>query len=122
MTRSLYALALQGLLAGCTHQHLQLNTTAQIRTMMEIHQKQVLDNLALFIVNPEATPSFAVAGGGTTAINDSVGAGLGLNYTRVLFERWNLTSSASRGMSENWTLASIVDPEKLLLMRCAFQT
>ncbi|MEM8864785.1 MAG: hypothetical protein AAGF31_04490, partial [Planctomycetota bacterium] len=47
---------------GCTTARaLRHNTVSQANTVADIHQQQVLDNLAKFVHDPYAIPSFAVA-------------------------------------------------------------
>jgi len=56
-------------ISGCAHVPLARNTQRQIRTIVDIQQQQVLDNLAMFTVNLHATPYFAVPNGGGTNVS-----------------------------------------------------
>lgn len=95
------ALVVLNVLCGCTHQHLRINTLAQVRTVPNLQQQQVLDNLAMFVANPESLPFYSIAGGGTTAINDQLGNSENLSYTRVMFDAWSMMFSGSREMSDS---------------------
>ncbi|MFM2001710.1 MAG: hypothetical protein RI963_1136 [Planctomycetota bacterium] len=53
-----------GLFSGCTHRQLRWNTTHQAQTLTDIYEQQVLDNLAMFVRNPNSTPFFAFPNAG----------------------------------------------------------
>src|SRR5437588_1945686 len=111
--------ALPVLLAGtgCTHWQLRANTIRQSTTLSDIYTQQVLDNLAMFVVNPDALPFFAVPNQGTSEVQDTGGvAGLGYLTPHFIGEPLGLT--ANRQMTENWVLDPVRDPAKLALMRC----
>ena len=107
------------LLCGCTHLQLQANTTRQAKTVSSIYEEQVLDNLAMFVSDPYATPFFAVPGQGTNAVNDSAGISAGTGFAARFWK--NLSLSGSRGYQQNWVLNPVVAPNRLLLMQCAYQ-
>lgn len=108
------------LLAGCTSVQLRHSTVAQSTTLAEIYTKQVIDNLALFIYNPDALPFFAYPNQGTTAIQDMGTLG-GPGYNSASFVTSSFSLGASRQATENWVLVPISDPAKLALMRCAYR-
>jgi hypothetical protein len=108
-------------LSGCAHTHLRWNTTHQARTLTDIYEQQVLDNLARFVVEPGALPSFAYpnAGGADVADNGSIGGDTG--WDPFGFVSQSLSLGAGRQTSESWTLEPIYDVRRLELMRCAYQ-
>jgi hypothetical protein len=108
-------------LAGCTHTQLRQSTVRQAGTVMDLHQQQVIDNLAMLCVNPYMVPHFAVAGSGTAQISDNGTMNGGLLFNP--FENGDLGGTlggaASRQVSEQWNLTAVVDPDKLEGIRCA---
>jgi hypothetical protein len=109
------------LLSGCTHVQLRNNTLHQAQAVHEVHLQQVLDNLAMFTMDPDAVPFFTVVGAGTAAVSDTGSASTTLSWIKLGFESVSPTFSASRLSQENFTLAPISDPDKLARMRCAYQ-
>lgn len=118
---------------GCrTHLSLRDNTLQTTATIADINFQQVLDNLARFESNPAAMPSIAIVNAGTVNVADQKGingsatygptleavqqAGAGLPILSLLFG-----PSASRNLTENWSLAPVTDIDNLRRIRCAFQ-
>lgn len=109
-------------MAGCTTPAaLRRQTVGQGGTVADIHQQQVLDNLAKFVADPYAIPSFAVAATGSTQVNDSGEANLDLGWISTGFDAVGLSFGGSRSHNDSWTTTPITDPRKLELMRCAYQ-
>jgi len=108
------------LLAGCTSAQLRRSTVAQSTTLADIYTQQVMNNLALFLQNPDALPFFAYPNQGTTAIQDMGSAG-GPGYTSLNFVTTPFGLNGSRQATENWVLVPVSDPAKLALMRCAYR-
>lgn len=119
--RLAFALACAVCGTGCVSRPLQRNTLQQVGTLSDIYQQQVLDNLALFCVNPDAVPSFAVPGAGTVAVENSVEGGGSVQFTRGGLDGYGFSAGGSRLVTGNWSLAPINDPDKLRLMRCMFR-
>lgn len=130
--RFLWALMLLGTACatGCTDMQLRTNTVRESQTVVEIEQQQVLDNLALFVSNFNAMPSFAYPNLGSAIVTDSGTAGLAPTWGRVvqgptagqfLFTALGLSFTGSRQAQESFTLQPVNDPRKLELMRCAYQ-
>jgi len=108
--------------SGCrTHQALKRSTVHQAETVMDIQQKQVLDNLAKFVHDPYAVPSFALATQGVSGVTDSGRADLGIGWVANGFDAIGLGVDGNRAVEGNWTMTPITDPRKLELMRCAYQ-
>ena len=104
---------------GCTHVQLQRNTVRQARTLSDIYEQQVLDNLAKFVYDINSLPHFSIADGGTNTVNDQVsGSGTLILPTGA---NSNLGAGGQRQCNEAWTLTPISDPRKLELMRCTYQ-
>src|ERR1700733_628263 len=108
------------LLAGCTSTQLRRSTVAQSTTLADIYTQQVMNNLALFLQNPDALPFFAYPNQGTTAIQDMGNVG-NPGYASSHFITAPFTLNGSRQATENWVLVPISDPAKLALMRCAYR-
>src|SRR5215212_7555349 len=69
--RILTELSVIALLTGCTATHaLQRETIRQSNTVSEIHQQEVLNNLAKFVHDPNALPDFAWPKEGSAQITD----------------------------------------------------
>lgn len=118
---AVFALNVMVMLSGCAHTHLRWNTTHQARTLTDIYEQQVLDNLARFVVEPGALPSFAYpnAGGADVSDNGTIGGDTG--WDPFGFVSQSLSLGAGRQTSESWTLEPIYDVRRLELMRCAYQ-
>jgi len=108
--------------SGCrTHQALKRSTVHQAETVMDIQQKQVLDNLAKFVHDPYAVPSFALATQGVSGVTDSGRANMTIGWVANGFNAVGLGADGNRAVNGNWTMTPITDPRKLELMRCAYQ-
>src|SRR4051794_41871249 len=75
MRRIILALAALALVSGCTTDRLRQRTVRQGGTLPELQYQQVLDNLALFSLNPAAIPGHVNLREGTTQITDSISFG-----------------------------------------------
>ena len=111
--------------SGCTSWQLRKNTLSQMQTVHDIQQQQVLDNLAMFVCNPNSFPYFSIASQGTSAIADTGTLAVGNMWEKAsnVFSFFQLTvnPTASRQATENWTLNPINDSVKLSVMHCAYQ-
>jgi hypothetical protein len=120
-------------LSGCaTHCALRNNTVSTTNTLADLQYQQVLDNVARFHANPDTTPSFAVASAGTVSIADTAGAGVSPTYSPTLTNALQgggalpilsllFPLTASRAVTENWSLTPITDADNLRRLRCAFR-
>jgi len=108
-------------LSGCAHTQLRRHTSNQIRTVTDLQHQQVLDNLAMFVANPEAMPFFSVPGSGGTSINTTGQATNSITWNLLGFASDTLFVGGSRSNGGSWTLAPINDPAKLQRMQCAYQ-
>ena len=108
-------------LAGCTAAQLAHNTVTQAHSHTDILYRQVLDNLAAAESNPEVLPHFSVVGTGGTLVIDSASANVGFDWDARTFLGTSLGFGGSRGFEDGWTLAPVVNPDKLRAMRAAYQ-
>jgi hypothetical protein len=108
--------------AGCTAQSARRNTIAQTETWTDIQYRQVIENLAMVANNPDVLPCYSVQDYGTTSIQDKVGisGNVNINPAHVAGTGF-IDPTASRQISENWTLTQVTGPEKLRALRLAFQ-
>jgi hypothetical protein len=128
MSRTLgFALALGVCVTGCTQAQLQHDAVGTSQVVMEIHQQQVLDNLAMFVVDYNAFPSFALPNQGSAQVADTGAAVATPAFGRpsaggpFKFSAFGLSLTAQRQATDAYTLQPINDPRKLELMRCAYQ-
>ncbi len=109
-----------GLLSsGCTHVQLRRNTIRQSETVSDIYTQQVLDNLAMFALDPNSLPFFAFPNQGTNQVTDRGAASFATQWKFDALRMFGF--DAEREMQEAWTTEPIRDPHKLALMRCAYQ-
>lgn len=105
------------LCTGCASHHLNRNTVQHAGTLSDLVEQQVLNNLARFAVNDEATPHFEFPTSGGTDIGTKVDFGASsLNAFRTA-----IGLSGGRSAGSAWTLQPVTDPAKLKRMKCAFQ-
>src|SRR5262249_51920048 len=121
------------LLGGCqTHLCLRENTACTAATLTDLNYQQVLDNLAMLVANPSALPSLAVINAGTVTVADQKTANANATYAPTLtFEQQAgsglpilsllFSPSASRNVTENWSLVPVTDVDNLRRIRCAYQ-
>jgi hypothetical protein len=119
-------------LSGCTHLALQKDTVRTTNTLADLQFQQILDNVARFHCNPDTVPSFAVASAGTVSVLDTAGAGVSPTYSPTLtFAQQGggalpilsllFPCTASRAVTENWSLMPITDADNLRRLRCAYR-
>ena len=124
--RTLFLGGILLIMSGCTHIQLQKNTVRQARTLGDIHQQQVLNNLAMFAYDPNSLPSFSIPNQGSSNVTDTGSTAATPGFGRsaaglFLFNTLGLSFGASRQAQEAFTLTPVNDPRKLELMRCAYQ-
>ena len=126
-------LAILPIFAGCqTHLALRTNTVCTTDTLTDLNYQQVMDNMARFVHNPSSMPSIAVIIAGTVTVDDHKGINGSAAYapTLAFFQQQGagmpilsmlFNPSASRTLTENWSLMPITDIDNLRRIRCAFQ-
>jgi hypothetical protein len=121
----LLTLLIQVVGLGCTHVQLRNSTLSQMQTVHDIQQQQVLDNLAMFVANPDAFPYFSLPTQGNCTVTDGATLAESNSWARsgkaFVFSALNVSPGVSRSLSENWTLNPVNDSVKLTLMRCVYQ-
>jgi hypothetical protein len=90
-------------------------------TLADLQYKQVLDNLAAFACNPAALPYFALTSTGQTQVADQGEIMPGFSWMEGMGNGQTLGMTASRQLTESWSLSSVLDADKLARMRCAYQ-
>jgi hypothetical protein len=127
----LFALVLP-LVAGCqTQLALRDDTVCTTATLTDLNYQQVLNNVAMFVHQPSAMPSFAVVNSGTVTVADQKTLNGSAAYAPTM--SWaqqnggqpilNLIANPStqRNVTENWSLLPVTDVDNLRRIRCAFQ-
>jgi hypothetical protein len=119
------------LLSGCIDWQLRKDTVEVSYSVGEIQQQQVLDNLAMFVCDNNAFPSFCYPNQGGSNVTDSGTAGVTPGFSRIgltgtavkafVFSTLGMNIGAQRTILESYTLTPVNDPRKLELMRCAYQ-
>jgi|SRR5579863_7897228 len=119
---SIITILLLMLQSGCTHIQLRQSSVQLASTVSDMHDQQVLRNVAMFYQKRRnAIPSFAVVGNGTAQVSDTGTAGPTAGWDPFGLTSVVLGLTASRNIQENWTLNTVNDPDKLEIMRCAFR-
>jgi len=93
--------------------------------MSDLRYKHILDNLAMMVRNPATVPNPVAINGGVVQISDN-GTGMASFIWNPLTKpgtpvQYLLGFTGSRTVSEQWSLTPLHNPEKLQLMRCAYQ-
>jgi hypothetical protein len=119
--KALGTLLLGTLCTGCTTLALENSTLAQIQTIGDLRDREVLHCLAQVAADPDALPSFAVSSDGTTRITDQVSFGAITTWSRAVngFSMQSLSANPSRSPLGTWTVDTVGDFERLEALRCA---
>lgn len=114
--------------SGCMNTQLRKHTVRQALTVGDIQTQQVLNNLAMFVYNPNSLPSFSYPNQSSSNISDTGSGSVTPGFSRItsspfffFFSSLGTSFSGSRQASEGFTLNPVNDPRKLELMRCAYQ-
>lgn len=107
--------------SGCAHMPLKRNTQRQVRTVSDIQQQQVMDNIAMFVVNKNSVPFFSIPDAGSTQVivSGSFTSGLTWNPTTLIGESLGIAGAGT--LTENWALKPVNDPDRLAMMKCVYQ-
>src|SRR5947209_7052028 len=109
--RALIAIAvIAAACTGCTAKRLSLSTLDQAQTISQLQYTQVLTNLAMLHVSPEALPSFAVVAAGGASVSDGSTGNMSLQRDASNIVGEMLGFEASRQIEEQWTLAPVINP------------
>lgn len=120
------AVALLAAASGCQTVQLREGTLNQAASYADVHERQVLDNLAKFVHDVNTFPSFAYSDQGTNQVQDRASVASTTTWQRIgggLYGWLSTTGTptAERTAYQNWVLKPVNDPRKLDLMRCAYQ-
>jgi len=123
------SIALCGLAPGCANRQLQFSTARQARTVVDLQYQQVLDNLAMFCLNPSALPSLVSLKTGATQVGDtgSIGflgvAGLATGAMKAFNTTFGSspTITGTRTIVDQWGSSPVTDDNNLLLLSKAFR-
>jgi hypothetical protein len=124
------SIALCGVAPGCAYRRLELNTVKQAQTVVDLEYRQILDNLAMFCLNPTALPSLVTLKTGASQVGDTGTVGLlgvsGLATGNGGSGSWGTfgaspTITGSRTIVDQWGSSPITDDNNLLLLRKAFR-
>jgi hypothetical protein len=115
---------------------LRKQTISQSTAVHDLVEQQVMDNLAMFVHDPNSMPYFSYANQGGSQVTDQAGATASAGGGRVnMFgalpvfpysfpfglSTLGLTANAQRSQQLAFTVTPVNDPRKLELMRCAYQ-
>src|SRR5208283_1085864 len=115
-------IALCAIAPGCAHRRLEINTVKQAQTVVDLEYQQVLNNLAMFSLNPAALPSLATLKTGATQVGDTGTLGfLGVTGNKGTFGN-SPTIAGSRTIVDQWGLSPVTDDNNLMLLRKAFRS
>lgn len=107
------------LACGCTHVQLRKNSVNEAETVGDIQTQQVLNNLAMFVCDPNSLPYFSFPSQSSATVTDTGTAAATSTFPISVSTVLGLT--ASRAAADGFTVQPINDPRKLELMRCAYQ-
>jgi hypothetical protein len=107
------------ILPGCTTLRLQRSITSQATTIADLHYQQVLNNLAMFSVNPHAIPSHVSIRDGSAQIQDFGQAAATLDIAGSVVTAPGLTGS--RSVVEQWGVSPVTDDVEIRVIRVAYQ-
>ena len=116
---------------GCEAFQLRNRTVRQASTMTDLNYEQVLDNLAMFVSNPDSLPYFSLAPSGVTTIQQTYTPMGSLNWDYAFFgmvgafknhlDKKSLSLTANQQNIETWNTITSYYPESLKVMQCAYQ-
>jgi hypothetical protein len=133
MKRLLIVITCTTIITGCTHVQLRNDTVNESAAIGDVVTQEVMNNLAMFVYDPNSIPFFSFPNQGSSNVTDTgsanASAGWGRPITAVgakhstdfLLSALGLGGSAQRSDLEGLTLTPVLDPRKLELMRCAYQ-
>ena len=119
------------LVGGCETIQLRNHTVRQASTLTDMQYEEVLENFAMFAREPDTVPFFVLANKGVTTIQQTETATGGVNWDYVFFgavghfinhaDKKNLALTGTQQDIDTWNTDSILDPDRLQLMRRAYQ-
>ena len=121
MYRASRLVAMVLVLSGCAHCQARHGYLAMDRTIVDLQMQQVLDNLARFRCNPNVMPYFSYPSAGTAQATQTGTAVVTLTWNpfTIISEALGLTGTSTDLAS--WNMAPINAPDRLFLMKYAYQ-
>lgn len=107
--------------AGCNTTQLRYTSRQQARTALDLQYQQVLDNVALVHVDPEALPSFALVDQGTVLVDTTATASVVGTWSPFAIVSSVLSGGGQRHFSGNWVLKPINGGDRLGAMQYVYQ-
>ena len=108
--------------SGCISSQLQRDTAGQARSLSDLYEQQVLDNLAKFVHDIHSLPHFSIASAGSDQIQDQYNASGNSSWAKGgILNAAGFSLGAQRQQQDAWTTVPVSDPRKLELMQCAYQ-
>jgi hypothetical protein len=111
-------------LPGCTSLRLQHSIASQATTLTDLYYQQVLNNLAMFSVNPYLLPSHVRVRDGSAQIQDSgsLSAAGGFGWTQGSRVATGAPAVAgSRTIVEQWGISPVTEDIELRVLQVAYQ-
>jgi hypothetical protein len=103
---------------GCTNVQLRKDSVGEAGAVGDIFTQEVLNNLAMFVCDPNSLPFFSYPCQSSASVADVGGASATPSLT-WLSSTFGL--SLQRTATDGYTVQPVTDPRKLELMRCAYQ-
>lgn len=116
---NLLALSAACLFSGCAHHNLAYDHISQARTLTNIHEQQVLDNLAMFSSDPNAIPFYAIPSVGSAKVTDNTSIGVSTLNGPLHSVLGPL--GLSRNNALTWATIPVTDAAKLAQMQAAYR-
>lgn len=114
------------LMCGCTNTQLRVSTLNQASTLSDLQYNQVLNNLAMFALNPNALPWHVSIANGATQIADTGSLGTEIIIGKTGTDAASLIGTprfdASRGIVGQWGTVPVTDSGNLKLLQMAYQS
>jgi hypothetical protein len=131
MAKYISAICLLAFGVGCQEAQLREKTLKVVNTTSDLLYDQVLDNVALSIDNPAALPFFDGPTQGTAQVQRNFQASYTAGWDllafsasfagRYLFDKQAAMLQGSQLNNLSWQLTPTDNPDKLILMQCAYR-
>ena len=117
----LVAIGLMPLLTtGCAHFQLENHTLRQASTITDLRYREVLDNIAMSLENPDVLPYFAIVKDGTANVQNNGQSTFAITWMPAsTIEALGLNGSHT--VAQQWGLDPVKDPQRLKAMQCIFK-
>ncbi len=109
---------------GCTHLELQNSTCRQAGTLTDLQYQQILNNLAMLSVNPDAIPSHVKLTGGSIQVTDLGAGGVNGSWGATMGSIQNLYTpnlNAQRTRLGQWNVEPVIDSGELETLQLVYK-